>query len=99
MSGYAVEPGDLVHVDASLRAAVAGSRTALAGLRHAADVLLERGWQGAAASSFRPAWERWLAGAQAMLRALAATAAAVGTAGNGYAATEDAVRTAVVRCG
>src|SRR5581483_8221684 len=98
VSGYAVEPGDLAHADASLTAAVAGARTALAGLRHAADVLLEGGWQGAAALSFRSAWERWLAGAQTMLAALEATADGLGAAGAAYAATDDAVRTAVGRC-
>lgn len=99
MTGYQVDPGDLQRTDASFSAAVAGSRDALAGLRHAADALLEGGWQGAAALSFRRAWTQWLEGVSGMLDALDAMGGALGTAGVGYAVTEDAVRTSVVRAG
>jgi WXG100 family type VII secretion target len=69
----------------------------LAGLRHAADALLEGGWQGVAALSFRRAWMQWFSGTVSMLDALDAMAAALGAAGADYALTEAAVRASVVR--
>jgi WXG100 family type VII secretion target len=94
VSGYAVDPAQLLQGDTHLAAGAEAARGALAQLRAAAaDVFA--GWHGAAAAAFRLGWEQWLDGVLLMLDALDAMATALGTAGLGYSATDDAVRTRV----
>lgn len=97
MGGYAVDPAELENAAASLQSAVGGSRSALSPLRVSANRLLTSRWQGAAAAAYRLGWEQWLEGVEAMLAALDELALALANSANGYAATEEAVRTSVVR--
>ncbi len=92
MDGYAVDPAELAHCDASMGAAAGHSRAALAGLAECAADVLGHGWQGCAASAFRLGWEQWLDGVRSMLDALDELSGALGSSGVGYAATDDAVR-------
>ncbi|MDT4915297.1 MAG: hypothetical protein QOC66_4425 [Pseudonocardiales bacterium] len=95
MGGYAVDPAELERGAAALGAAVAGSRTGLEPLRATAAGLLSASWRGGAATAFRLGWEQWLDGALAMLAALDELALALRDSGEGYAATDEAVRTSV----
>lgn len=96
MGSYSVEPAELERCDALLGVTAGQCQLALARLQVTVDELL-RGWQGAAGAAFRLGWEQWLAGATAMLSALDAMAAALGSSGLDYAATEDAVRAGLAR--
>lgn len=91
MGSYAVEPAELERCDALLAATAGQCRVALARLQATANELLGA-WHGAAGGAFQLGWEQWLDGATAMLAALDAMAAAIGSSGLEYAATEDAVR-------
>lgn len=98
MGGYAVDPAELRAGDRQVAAVADDARTALAQLQSAAAEALDA-WHGSAASAFRSAWEQWLDGVRVLLDAVDEMAALVGAAGEGYAATEEAVRTAVSRTG
>jgi WXG100 family type VII secretion target len=95
VGGYRVDPAELEHSAAVLAAAVGGSRQALAPLRASAAELLGARWQGGACVAFRLGWEQWLDGVHAMLAALDELAAALRGSADGYAATEESVRTSV----
>lgn len=97
MAGYRVTAEQLVQCDAALADAAGHARAALAQLSGRAAELLGTGWQGAAAEAFGRGWQHWLDGVSTMLDALDTMAAAVGSAGAGYAVTDDGVRVASAR--
>lgn len=91
MGSYAVEPAELERCAALLAATAGQCRGALTGLQATANELLNA-WHGAAGAAFRLGWAQWLDGATAMLAGLDGMAAALGSSGLEYAATDDAVR-------
>jgi WXG100 family type VII secretion target len=97
MGGYAVDPGELDAADATLAAAAQSAHAAVGSVRAEAEALFATGWHGPAASAFRLGWERWADGAAGMLAALDEMASLLGRTGDEYAATEEAVRAALVR--
>lgn len=92
MTGFAVDAAVLDRGDAALAATAAACRAALQPVRAEAATLLGAAWRGQAAAAFRFGWDDWLAGVEAMLDALEAMAALVGSSGTRYASTEAAVR-------
>jgi WXG100 family type VII secretion target len=98
VGGYAVDPAQLRGADTQLAAVAVDARTALAQLQAAAAEALNA-WHGSAGSAFRSAWEQWLDGVRVLLDAVDEMAALVGDAGEGYAATEEAVRRIASRAG
>jgi WXG100 family type VII secretion target len=97
MTGYRVDPDELVHGDAVLGAAALHGRHAAAELAAAARELLDGRWEGAAAAAFRVGWQQWVAGVASMLDALDAMAIVLGRAAAGYSETDDSVRTSLAR--
>jgi WXG100 family type VII secretion target len=93
VGGYEVDPAVLQRGDDSLRAASDVSRAALEQLRVRVAAALGTGWQGSAATAFRLGWEQWLDGVTAMLEALDEMAFTLGASADGYAETDNAVRT------
>jgi WXG100 family type VII secretion target len=97
MTGYRVEPDELVRGDAVLGGAARQARSVVGALSATARDLLDGGWEGAGAAAFRVGWEQWLTGIGAMLDALDAMAVALGRAGTGYVETDASVRTSLAR--
>lgn len=97
MAWYAVEPTALEAADAAVAARGSVCRAELSALRASVDELLSSDWRGSAAVAFGLGWNEWLAGVVAMLDALDWMAAALGSAGVGYAWTDVAVRSSVER--
>jgi WXG100 family type VII secretion target len=96
VGGYAVEPVELRRCDDLLATAADAARAALGQLRAAATELFA-GWHGSAAVAFRLGWEQWVEGVLHMLDALDGLAFALGSSADGYAGTDEAVRTSVAR--
>jgi WXG100 family type VII secretion target len=99
VSGYSVDPPGLQRADVLMDGVVREARVVLDRVRACEAALLGGGWQGPAASAFRVGWEEWVAGADAMVEALAELAALLGASSAAYATTDDAVRVAVARSG
>ena len=94
MGGYRVDPDVLVDVDAALAAAADRAHAELHVLQTSAQALLD-GWHGSGGAAFGQGWGDWHAGALDLLTALGVMAQALGSSGQGYAVTEDAVRTSL----
>jgi WXG100 family type VII secretion target len=97
VAGYRVDTAELGRCDTLLAVTSERARHTLADVCAAADALLNGRWHGPAAAAFHESWTDWLAGTTAMLDALDVMAAALGSAGVGYAATDGAVRTGIAR--
>jgi WXG100 family type VII secretion target len=97
VGGYTVDPDQVWAADADLSAAAQSAWAAVGRVRAEAEELFTTCWHGPAATAFRLGWEQWADGAVAMVSALDDMARLLGHTGGGYAATEEAVRVALMR--
>jgi WXG100 family type VII secretion target len=91
---YTVVPSALGDCGATLGAAATAARDSLGRVRSCAAEVHGR-WHGHAGSAFRAGCAQWLAGVSAMLDALDELAALLDVSGDGYAATDESVRTSL----
>ncbi|SHG21262.1 WXG100 family type VII secretion target [Jatrophihabitans endophyticus] len=93
MSGYEVDPTELLAAQARVAEAVTEGRAELTRLHTAARDLLDGQWRGHAATAFAAGWHEWADGARQLLAALDGIAHALGVTAADYETTESGVAT------
>lgn len=90
MGELQVNPAQVVSVAGDLRAVVEETRTGLSTLDGQLSGLLGAGWTGQAGSAFDDVWQRWHAGADALVKGLDTMAGLLEEAADSYRGTDAA---------